>query len=371
MKKLITLVLAVLMVAVFVVGCTINAPATSPSDQPSDQPSDTPSDEPTDEFDPSEYSLAVCMGSMNHPVHRQVQVGFIKEAEKLGYKTPDIIGTDGSDQTEQFNAAKNWAAGVDSGKGGVLLWNGDHASDALCAELGEAGILVGIPHFRIFVDDDEEKKELPAGVSFEMACDPVAYGKAVAELAAKALDGKTGSFALTQNTKNSTENAATESFIAEFKALGSQYKLDGIKVLDVVLEGGEVEPATAKNLGIIQANKDIIGAFGTTGNSPVTWSSAAEKAGMKPGTELWIAGMDATDSNLALLKEGKVNVVVAQPLVQEAAKTAEYFDKLFRGETVPGWTDLQAGIVTVDATGENSIETWEGYAQQVAEYFKD
>lgn len=371
MKKLITLVLAILMVAVFVAGCqTAPTPSESPSDKPSDQPSDKPSDD-TPDFDPSEYSLAVCMGSMNHPVHRQVQIGFIKEAENLGYKTPQIIGTDGPDQTEQFNAAKNWAAGVESGKGGMLLWNGDHASDALCAELGDAGILVGIPHFRVFVDDDVEKKELPKGVSFEMACDPVAYGKAVAELAAKALDGKTGSFALTQNTKNTTENAATESFIAEFKALGSQYKLDGIKVLDVVLEGGEVEPATAKNLGIIQANKDIIGAFGTTGNSPVTWSSAAEKANMKPGTDLWIAGMDATDSNLALLKEGKVNVVVAQPLVQEAAKTAEYFDKLFRGETVPGWTDLKAGIVTKDATGEDSIETWEGFAKQVADYFKD
>ncbi|MFR9207811.1 MAG: hypothetical protein ACLVKR_05645 [Lachnospiraceae bacterium] len=138
MKKLITLVLAVLMVAVFVVGCSNNAPATSPSDQPSDQPSDTPSDEPTDEFDPSEYSLAVCMGSMNHPVHRQVQVGFIKEAEKLGYKTPDIIGTDGSDQTEQFNAARNWAAGVD--RRAACFWNGDHA-DALCRAYG---ILVGI-----------------------------------------------------------------------------------------------------------------------------------------------------------------------------------------------------------------------------------
>lgn len=363
MKKLITLVLAILMIAVVVVGCQ-SKPAETPTDSKTPE---TTAPAEGDDFNPKDYSLAVCMGSMNHPVHRQIQIGFIKQAEELGYDTPDIIGTDGPDQAEQFAAAETWAAGIESGKGGMLLWNGDHASDELCAKLGKAGIYVGIPHFRIFVNDDNEKMELPEGIVFEMACDPVAYGKAVADLAAEALDGKKGSFALTQNTKNTTENAATASFIEEWGKI-TDHDVSGIKILDVVLEGSEVESATTINLGIIQANKDIVGAFGTTGNSPVTWADAATKAGYADG-DLWLAGMDATTANIEYLEAGKVQVIVAQPLVPEAAKTAEYMDKLFRGETVPKWTDLKAGIVTMTSTGEDSLDTWKGYAKEVEEYF--
>ena len=79
--------------------------------------------------------------------------------------------------------------------------------------------------------------------------------------------------------------------------------------------------------------------------------------------------MDATTANIEYLEAGKVQVIVAQPLVPEAAKTAEYMDKLFRGETVPTWTDLKAGIVTMTSTGEDSLDTWKGYAKEVEEYF--
>ena len=372
MKKLIALVLAILMVAAIAVACTQAAPVESePAAPETEEPAAPETEEPEApaEIDKSEYSICINQNTINHPVHRQVQMGLINKAVELGYNKPEVVGPEAGDQAEQFAMCETWAASVTPGKAAVLMWNGDHNSDELVAKLwNDYQILVGVPHFRIFVDDDNEKMELPEGYAFEMACDPVAYGQEVAKLAAAALDGKTGSFALTQNTKNSTENAATESFAAEWEAQKANHKLDGIKVLDVVLEGGEVESATTINLGIIQANPDIIGAFGTTGNSPVTWADAATKAGKKDG-ELWIAGMDATDTNLQYLEAGKVQVIVAQPLVQEAAKTMEYFDILFNGGTVEPWTDLAAGIVTKDATGENSIETWAGYAQQVTEMF--
>lgn len=366
----IALVLAILMVAAVAVACT-TAPATSDKPEESTAPKEStqPEESKAAGIDKSEYSICINQNTINHPVHRQVQMGLINKATELGYKKPEVVGPDTGDQAEQFAMCETWAASVTPGKAAILMWNGDHNSDELVAKLyNDYQIIVGVPHFRIFVNDDVEKKELPEGYAFEMACDPVAYGQEVAKLAAAALDGKTGSFALTQNTKNSTENAATDSFIKEFEAQKANYKLDGIKILEVGLEGGEMEPATTYNLGIIQANKDLVGAFGTTGNSPVSWADAASKAGKKDG-ELWIAGMDATDTNLQYLEAGKVQVIVAQPLVQEAAKTMEYFDILFNGGTVEPWTDLSAGIVTKDATGENSIETWKGYAEQVTKMF--
>ena len=315
-----------------------------------------------DDFNPDDYSVAICMDNMNHPVHRIVQLGFLKAAEELGYKNAKVIGTEGGDSSEAFAAAEAFAA---EGGNGLLLWAGDSGCYETLANVAAEGVIVGIPHFR----HTQEDGSYPEGLKFNMACDPVLYGKQVAELMAEKLSGKEGSVALTQNTKNITENAATESFIATWETLGDKYDLSKITVLPVELEGGMVDSATAINLGIIQAHPDIIGAFGTTGNSPITWADAATKAGYADG-ELVIVGMDATEGNLDYLEAGKVAAIVAQPLYEEAHKTMEYLDKIFRGEEVPEWTDLEAPIVTLDGEGPNGLAFHRGIAAEVAEFFK-
>ncbi len=314
------------------------------------------------EFNPAEYPVAICMDNMNHPVHRIVQLGFLKAAAALGYTDAKVIGTEGGDSSEAFAAAEAFAA--EGGKG-LLLWAGDSSCYETLANVAAQGVTVGIPHFR----HQQEDGSYPEGLSFNMACDPVLYGKQVAELMAEKLSGKTGSVALTQNTKNVTENAATKSFIDTWSTLGDKFDLKGIKVLDVQLEGGVVDSATAVNLSIIQSNPDIIGAFGTTGNSPITWADAATKAGKADG-ELLIVGMDATQGNLDYLEAGKVAAIVAQPLYDEAYKTMEYLDTIFRGGTVPAWTDLVAPVVTKDGDGQNGIAFHRDIAAQVAEFFK-
>lgn len=155
------------------------------------------------------------------------------------------------------------------------------------------------------------------------------------------------------------------SFIETWNALTDEgkYDLSKIKVLDVQLEGGVIDSATAVNLAIIQSNPDIIGAFGTTGNSPITWADAAAKAGYADG-EILIVGMDATEANLDYLEKGKVAALVAQPLYDGAYKTVEYLDKIFHGESVPMWTDLEAPLVTKDGEGKNGIEYHKIYSRR-------
>lgn len=323
---------------------------------------DTAEAAPADNFDPSQYSVAICMDNMNHPVHRIVQLGFLKAAAALGYDNAKVIGTEGGDTSEAFAAAEAFAA---EGGNGLLLWAGDSSCYNTIANVAAEGVIVGIPHF----NHQQEDGSYPEGLAFNMACDPKLYGKQVAELMAKSLDGKEGSVALTQNTKNVTENAATDSFKATWDSLKGTYDLSKIKVLDVQLEGGVVDQATAINLAIIQSNPDIIGAFGTTGNSPITWADAATKAGKKDG-EIFIVGMDATEGNLDYLEAGKVQAIVAQPLYDEAYKTMEYLDTIFRGGTVPEWTDLEAPVVTKDGEGKNGLEYHRDIAKQVEEFFK-
>lgn len=314
-----------------------------------------------EEFDPADYPVAIAMDSMNHPVHRIVQLGFLQAAAELGYTDAQVIGTEGGDTSEVFAAAEAFAA---EGGAGLLLWAGDSGCYETVASVADEGVVVGIPHF----NHQQEDGSYPEGLAFNMACDPVLYGQQVAELMAELLSGKAGSVALTQNTKNVTENAATDSFIATWEAMGETYDLDEITILPVELEGGVVDSATAINLSIIQANPDIIGAFGTTGNSPITWADAATKAGYADG-ELVIVGMDATEGNLDYLEAGKVAAIVAQPLYAEAYKTMEYLDKIFRGEEVPMWTDLVAPVVTVDGEGENGLAYHRAIAAQVEEFF--
>ena len=314
------------------------------------------------QYNPADYPVAICMDSMNHPVHRIVQLGFLKAAEALGYTDAKVIGTEGGDTSEAFAAAEAFAA---EGGLGLLLWAGDSSCYETVANVAAQGVTVGIPHFR----HTQEDGSYPEGLAFNMACDPVLYGKQVAELMAEKLSGKTGSVALTQNTKNVTENAATESFINTWESLKGTYALDGIKILDVQLEGGVVNSATAINLSIIQSNPALIGAFGTTGNSPITWADAAAKAGKADG-ELVIVGMDATEGNLDYLEAGKVAAIVAQPLYEEAYKTMEYLDTIFRGGEVPQWTDLVAPVVTKDGEGANGLAYHRDIAAQVSEFFK-
>ena len=314
-----------------------------------------------EDFNPADYSVAICMPSMNHPVHRIVQLGFLTAAEELGYTNAKVIGTESGDNAECYAAAEAFAA---EGGNGLLLWAGDSSAYETIATIAADGVIVGVPHF----NHRDENGELPEGLAFNMACDPVLYGKQAAELMAKTLDGKTGSVAITQNTKNITENSANDSFRAEWEAQKANYNLEGITILDTELEGGEMDSATSINLAIIQAHPDLIGAFGLTGNSPLSWSGAATKAGKADG-EIAIIGMDATEGNLDALEQGKVTAIVAQPLYEEAYKTMEYLDKIFRGEEVPAWTDLVAPIVTVDGEGANGLAFHREIAAKVAEFF--
>jgi ribose transport system substrate-binding protein len=226
------------------------------------------------------------------------------------------------------------------------------------------GVTVGTPHFDLRVNG-----KLPTGLKFNLACNPDTYGKEVAEFIAAKVSGKQGAIAVTQASPNVTENRAAASFIATIDSLKSKYDLSKIRVLPIQFETGFMDQAVNINLANLQANRDLIAAFSTTGGGIVSWADAASKAGKKDG-EIIIVGMDATEANLNYLDQGKCAAIVAQPLYEEAYKTMEYFDTIFRGGTVPEWTDLEAPIVTKDGQGENGLAHHRQIAAQVATFFK-
>ena len=305
------------------------------------------------EFNPKDYPLAIAMGVMNHPVHRIVQLGFLKAAQDLGYPA-EVIGTEGGDQNEVYAAID---VAVATGMKGIMVWAGDATCYPTLMKMEAADVAAGIAHFKF--------DPAPEGLTFNLACDPVEYGKQAAMMIAEKVEGKKGTIAVTQNTKNITENAAAESFIATIRSLN----LPGIKVLEPELEGADIAEATNINAAIIQKNPDLVAAFGTTGNSPVTWADAAAKAGKTPG-EIAIIGMDYTEANLAKLASGEVLAIVAQPLYDEAKKTVELFDEYFRTGSVAAWTDLEAPLVYTGGTGVNSPDYYTTILEEVKTWFK-
>jgi ribose transport system substrate-binding protein len=305
------------------------------------------------EFDPADYPLAIAIGVMNHPVHRIVQLGFLKAAEELGYPA-EVIGTEGGDQNEVYAAID---VAVATGTKGIMVWAGDATVFPTLLKMEAAGVAAGIAHFKF--------DPPPRGLTFNLACDPVEYGKESALMIAEAIKGKRGTIAVTQNTKNITENAAAESFIATIESLN----LPGVTVLKPELEGADIAEATNINAAIIQKNPNLIAAFGTTGNSPVTWADAAAKAGKKPG-EIAIIGMDYTEANLAKLARNEVLAIVAQPLYDEARVTAQLFDEYFRTGSVPAWTDLEAPLVYNGGEGVHSPDYYTSILEEVKTWFK-
>jgi len=351
MKKVISLVLTMLMLF-SLAACTTGA-ATKPDETTAAATTTATETTNVTKFNPADYPVAIAMFVKNHPVHRIVQLGFLKRAKDLGYDA-QIIGTEGTDMNEVYAACDAAAA---QGTKGIMLWAIDDTSFPTIKKMKEAGVAVGIAHFKF--------DPAPEGLTFNLACDPVAYGKTCAEFIADRIKGKTGTIAITQNTKNITENAAAESFTARMNEIA----LPGVKVLPVELEGSDVSTATNINAAIIQKNSDLIAAFGTTGNSPVTWADAAAKAGKNPG-EIVIVGMDYTEANLAKIESGEVAAIIAQPLFEEASKTMDLLDLYFRTGKVPAWTPLDAPLVFKGGKGSSDPDSYKAILEEVKTWFK-
>ena len=344
MKKLTALFLVCIMAAT-ISACSSNkdtpqqdsqeVPGTKPSGDDSNGEAGSDLDSGDGAFDPADCTIVIAMPVMNHPVHRCVQLGLVEACKELGYQY-QIVGTEGNDNNEVIAAAEAAAAG---GAKGIILWAQDETMvPAINTLKNDYGVMTCVPHFRY------EEGSAP-GLDVNLACDPASYARAAADYMAEKLDGRTGSIALTQSGYTTNETLANESFNARVAELQAEGKLQGVKVLEPVVEGQtDVTESTDINASVIQANPDIIGAISWTGNGPVTWSNAARKCGYEPG-EIVIVSMDYTADNLTELEAGYVSALIAQPLYEEAYQAVYNLDKLLRGESVDYWTELDAPLM--------------------------
>jgi ribose transport system substrate-binding protein len=280
-----------------------------------------------------------------HPVHKIMQAGFLNECKKLGYSC-DVVGNDSAAKVDipgTVSLAQTAMSKTQYGAVGVYAM--DPGLYPLIGQLGKKGIGTVSWHFPL------KEGEVP-GLSAITGTQPADYAKAAAEALGEQLHGK-GTVAVTQGSSNPTENLVAETFAATMKATNP-----GVKVLKPQMEGFDPSGAVAKASGIIQANQDLAGAFSTTGSGAQTWAGAERQTGKK----LQIISMDYVRQNLDLVKKGDVYAIVAQPLYQEGAKTADLLADLAQKKKVSYENWLPAPIVT-----KSDLDTYYDFLDQAGQ----
>jgi ribose transport system substrate-binding protein len=264
----------------------------------------------------------------DHPVHRLMQTGFLQECKKLGYSC-DIVGNP---------SATNLDVPATVGLANAALSRKKYVGVGVYAFAPEMYPLVKSLHGKGYptVSWHILIKRGTVPLNAITGTDPTAYARAAAK-AIGAKIGGTGTVAITEGSFNTIENLVAKTFTATMKK-----SYPNVKVLAPQVEGFEPAAAAAKAGSIIQANPDLKAAFSTTGGGPATWATAQRQT----KHQLVVIGMDYVRQNLDLVKSGEVYAIVAQPLFQEGAKTADLLAALAQKKKTAYYNYLPAPIVT-------------------------
>ncbi len=341
MKKAIAVLLAVMLMVGVLVGC-----------------GGTTSSDPVGDSDPTGKTIAVCMGTMNHPVHRIVQMAFLTTGEEMGYDA--IIG--GLDEGSTQELMTKFESVITNGAEGALIWSGDDSFYQFMRDMGDLCYFV-VPHF---AHDYVETKNF---ISRNICAQAKDYGYKAGEFMLEKLAEKgitSGTLGNTQAGANVTENAASDAFRKAIQDSGANFK-----VADVVFEGMELSNAATKVVGIINSNPDIVGGFGTTGGSCQSWALAMEQTRK---SDLVVVGVDYTEFNIDLVADGTIAGLVAQPLYDEAAECVKTLDGLFRGQSYNDtaenwWLKCDAPVAFVGGEGVADIEYYRPIVDKVVAYY--
>jgi ribose transport system substrate-binding protein len=267
----------------------------------------------------------------DHPVHRLMQAGFLAKCKELG-NTCEVVGNPSATNYDVSASIPLAEAAMARTKfDAIAVYGPGPEIFPFIGKLGREGFPVVTWHV---LPKEGSVPGLKAATGEDI---PVAGANAAVAMGTK-MGGK-GVIALTQGASNDTENLMSDSFRKTIAA-----KFPDIKILDTQMEGFEPSGAEAKAVAILQGNPDVTAAFSTTGNGVQTWSGAARKS----GRQIVIVGMDYIRQNLDIVKSGAAFGVVAQPLYEEAAKTAELADALADGKSVTYLNPLPATVISAD-----------------------
>jgi ribose transport system substrate-binding protein len=265
----------------------------------------------------------------DHPVHKLMQAGFLQRCEDKGY-TCDVVGNPSATSFDVSATIPLADAALSRHHySAIAVYTPDPAIYPYIARRSREG-------FPIVTWHRLPKPDAVPGLTAAVGHDVTQAATDAAREMGKVLGGR-GTVAVTQGSFNAEENRMAADFLA---AISREFP--GITLLPPQLEGFEPSGAKAKAIALLQGNPNVTGAFSTTGNGAETWAGAARTT----QRHLSIISMDYTRQNLDLIKAGEVHAIVAQPLYEEGAATADLAGALGAGGQVPFRNVLPAKVVT-------------------------
>jgi ribose transport system substrate-binding protein len=265
----------------------------------------------------------------DHPVHKLMQAGFLQRCREKGY-TCEVVGNPSATSfdvpatiplADAALARREFSA--------IAVYTPDPAIYPYIAKRSREGFPIVTWH------------RLPAadaipGLTAAVGHDVAQAAAGAAREMGKAIGGK-GTVAVTQGSFNAEENQMAAGFAAVMRE-----EFPEVALLAPQHEGFEPSAAKAKAIALLQGNPQVTGAFSTTGNGAETWAGAARTTHRK----ISIISMDYTRQNLDLIGSGEVHAIVAQPLYEEGAVTADLAGELGAGRKVAFRNVLEAKVVT-------------------------
>lgn len=252
------------------------------------------------------YTIGLVAKSQGNPVFQAARVGAIDAARELGAKYGIQIKIDWRTPNEED--AQKQAEAIEqlvlSGASGIAVSCSDanKLTDAI-----NSAVRNGVP-VATFDSDAPASKRF---VSYSI--DNVQCGEQVMEGLAKIMGGK-GVVAILAGNQNAPN---LQLRVQGVKNAAKKYP--GIKIRDTYYHKETPQDAAAKIEQVMQANPDITG-WALVGGWPLFTDNALK---WKPGT-IQCVSVDALPAELAYLKSGHVQLLLAQPVYEWGYRSVEH-----------------------------------------------
>ena len=288
------------------------------------------------------YTIGLVAKSQNNPVFQAARVGATEAASNLGAKHGISIKIDWRTPNEED--AQKQAQAIEqlvlSGADGIAVSCSDanKLTEAINSAAGN-----GIP-VATFDSDAPRSKRF---VSFSI--DDSKCGEEVMEELGKLMNG-TGTVAILAGNQNAPN---LQKRVQGVRAAARRFP--GIKIRDAYYHKETPQDAAAKVEQVMQANPDIDG-WAMIGGWPLFTANALK---WEPGTVKCVS-VDALPPQLAYLRSGHVQVLLAQPVYDWGTRSVEHLiNKLHLGKQPAKVVDVAPLIHVTKANVDAFEKNWQ------------
>ena len=252
----------------------------------------------------TKYTIAMVPGNTVDPFYITMHYGAIQEAKKLGV-TLKWVGATQWEPSIQIPLVKSVLAGKPDA---LVICPTDVV--ALFNPIDQF-VKAGIPV--IAVDNTLKNTSILASA---ISSDNYQGGEAAADAIAKLAHDK-GQVAIVSVEQGvSTTDLRQSGFAFEMK------KYPDMQLVALDYDMDSATTAETQTRSILLAHPDVVGIFGTNGYSVEGVGKGVDAAGLKG--KVFVAGYDAEPAQVALLKQGVINILVIQNPAEEGALGVQY-----------------------------------------------